>query len=198
MRTMRKGFTLLELMAVVVIIGVLSIVAVVSYRKYQAKARLMEGYGYINQLRIKEEMYYASYSQYVSTGTSLTDYYPVWTKPTYTIPGTAWGIDCSNTGGDVHAEGFCALGFSPGNYTNWAFVAVGWYPGDSSTTACVSDTSKPWLVIRAMTAGTERSGEAQYTKDCYKLQATSDSSYIGDYHCAACGVLDCASSAPCP
>ena len=191
MRKRLRGFTLLELMAVVIILGILSVVAVVSYKKYQAKARLMQGYGYIHQLRTKQEMYYSSYSQYVSTGSGLTAFYPFQaSSPTYLNPGTAWGINCSSTSGDATAEGFCALGFSPGSYTNWAFVTLGWYPGTSTTTTCINDTTKPWWVIRVMTAGTNRAGSASLTSDCYQLRATSETNNVYEHYCIDCSTCN--------
>lgn len=185
MRKKLRAFTLLELMAVVAIIAVLSVVAVVSYKKYQAKARLMQGYGYINQLRVKEEMYYASYSQYVSTGADLTAFYPS-SSPQFE---QAWGIDCSNAGG-LASKGFCALGFSPGNKTDWAFVTVGWYPNyptSGSNHIPISDSTKPWWVIRVMTPGTMRASSADTTTDCYQLRATSETQNIFEQYCSPCG-----------
>ncbi len=198
MRKKIQGFTLIELMAVVIIVAILSVVAVVSYSRYQAKARLMAGYGYINEIRTKQEMYYSTYSQYVSTGTgasALTNYYPFPAKNPvpYKDPGYPWGIDCSNTGGNAAAEGFCALGFSPGAYTNWAFVTVGWYPGISSANVpgCIHDSSRPWFVIRALTAGNVSAGAPDIIKDCYHLQATSEAPMIAEIHCKLCQNITC-------
>ena len=53
-------------------------------------------------------------------------------------------------------------------------AALGLLAGTSTTTICITDASKPWWVIRVMTAGTVRAGSADVTKDCYQLRATSE------------------------
>ncbi len=140
MRNRIRGFTLLELMAVVVIVAVLSVVAVVSYKRYQAKARLMEGYGYVNSLREKEEAYYATYSQYVSTTTDLSSFYPITVGQTvqFTDPPASWGIDCSSASG--YGRGILRLGVQ-----SWRLHAMD-VCGDGLETGNNRYGAGPWLV----------------------------------------------------
>ena len=58
-----RGFTLLELMIVVVIIGVLSVVAVTSYRRYSYGARNAEAQHFLQAIRLAQ-MSYEQYGQY--------------------------------------------------------------------------------------------------------------------------------------
>ncbi|MFH2006435.1 MAG: prepilin-type N-terminal cleavage/methylation domain-containing protein [bacterium] len=72
-----RGFTLTELLIVVVIVGILAAVAVVAYQKYVAQARKSEVFSMIASIKSSEEAYKAESSQYLSTTTSgETDYYP--------------------------------------------------------------------------------------------------------------------------
>jgi prepilin-type N-terminal cleavage/methylation domain-containing protein len=64
----KKGFTLVEMLIVVCIIGVLAVVAGVAYRKYLDAARTTEAYSMLGEIRNREEAYRAEYSSYVSTG----------------------------------------------------------------------------------------------------------------------------------
>src|SRR5689334_20304201 len=71
-----RGFTLVELMIVVVIVGLLATVAFFSVRKYMNSARKTEVYAMFGEIRAKEEAYHAEFSRYVATGANETAYYP--------------------------------------------------------------------------------------------------------------------------
>jgi prepilin-type N-terminal cleavage/methylation domain-containing protein len=58
------GFTLIELMIVVTIIGVLAVVAGTAYRRYMDNGRTTEAYAMLAEIRNKEEAYRAEYSTY--------------------------------------------------------------------------------------------------------------------------------------
>lgn len=72
----RRGFTVIELLIVVAIIGILSTIAVIAYQKYVAQARKSEVFSMIASIKSSQEAYKAETSQYVSTGSGETDYYP--------------------------------------------------------------------------------------------------------------------------
>ena len=63
----KKGFTLVELVIVIVIVGILSIVAVPIYRGYTRKAMLTEGKSIIANIENSEKIYYAENSFFYST-----------------------------------------------------------------------------------------------------------------------------------
>jgi prepilin-type N-terminal cleavage/methylation domain-containing protein len=73
-----SGFTLVELMIVVAIVGVLAVVAGTAYRRYMDAGRVAEVNAMIGEFRVKEEAYKAEAGVYLATTTvGETDYWPV-------------------------------------------------------------------------------------------------------------------------
>ena len=73
-RKNEQGFSLVELMIVVAIIGVLSALAIPKFQTFQAKARMAESKSNLNTLFTLEESYFADNDTYVAlaaTGTNL-------------------------------------------------------------------------------------------------------------------------------
>jgi type IV pilus assembly protein PilA len=60
----QDGFTLVELMVVVAIIGLLSAVAVPNFKKYQAKAKMSEAKLQLSALYTAESSFYSDYNMY--------------------------------------------------------------------------------------------------------------------------------------
>ena len=100
-----SGFTLVELMIVVAIVGVLAVIAGTAYRKYQDKARGSEVYAMFGEIRAKEEAYRAENSSYCTTqataqascaGGNEDTFFPALLstgepKPKSITTGAAWG-----------------------------------------------------------------------------------------------------------
>jgi len=63
-RNSQRGFSLVELMVVVAIIGVLAAIAVPSINKYLAKARQTEAKTQLSSLYTSEKAFYAEYTAY--------------------------------------------------------------------------------------------------------------------------------------
>jgi prepilin-type N-terminal cleavage/methylation domain-containing protein len=63
----RQGFTLVELMIVVAIIGILASVAIPSFLNYQLTAKRAEGYSNLNALSKAQKAYYAEFNTYVAS-----------------------------------------------------------------------------------------------------------------------------------
>lgn len=159
---MRKAFTLLELMIVVAIVAVLAVVATTSYKWYLRRAIIAEGTTFLMDIKLKQETYFATYSQYVDTATSEDGFYPT-SGPAVTGCYTNFGpgqvpvcwndIDCSTTT-DVAEIGLCALGLVPpaNTPTHFQYVTIGWAPGDPDPPAeYIGDPSKRWWFARART-----------------------------------------------
>ena len=60
----QQGFSLTELMVVVAIIGILSSVAILSFRRYTVRIRVGEAYAMLGLIKAREEIYRAEFNQY--------------------------------------------------------------------------------------------------------------------------------------
>ena len=60
----QKGFTLIELMIVVAIIGILAAIAIPNFMNYQCKAKQSEAKTLLGDLRTAQEAYFAEYDAY--------------------------------------------------------------------------------------------------------------------------------------
>ena len=101
-RTSEKGFTLIELMIVVAIIGILAAIAIPNFIRFQLKSKSSEGKVNLAAIRTAEEGYRAEYGTYVAaTASPAADATALGaTKMTFTQVGAA-------------GTGFDQLGWSP-------------------------------------------------------------------------------------
>jgi len=88
-----SGFSLTELMVVVAIIGVLSSVAVMSFRRYSVRVRVGEAYTLLGMIKARQEVYRAEFNQYCPA-----NYHPNAGAPGAGVP-QDWG-----TGAGVPAD----------------------------------------------------------------------------------------------
>jgi prepilin-type N-terminal cleavage/methylation domain-containing protein len=72
----QRGFTLLEILIAVAIIGVLVGLAVVSFSKQTRKARGAEAQAMMAALRVAEEQYHLENGEYLATGTTEGSTHP--------------------------------------------------------------------------------------------------------------------------
>ncbi|WP_413853022.1 prepilin-type N-terminal cleavage/methylation domain-containing protein [Candidatus Ruminimicrobium bovinum] len=71
---MKKGFTLVELVIVIIIVGILSIVAVPIYRGYTDRAKETEGKALLGSILTSEKVYLAEYDYFLPvTSTDKSD-----------------------------------------------------------------------------------------------------------------------------
>jgi len=75
----RRGFTLVELLAVVVIMGILATIGLVSFSGYMRGARTTEVRANVQAIRAAQERYRAENLQYLDVSDDLTAYYPTTT-----------------------------------------------------------------------------------------------------------------------
>ena len=67
----KKGFTLIELVVVLVIIGILSVIAVPMYRGYIRRAMASEGRALVGVMFHAQQAYYAEHSTYVAVPATM-------------------------------------------------------------------------------------------------------------------------------
>lgn len=101
-----KGFTLIELMIVVAIVGILAVVAVPAYNNYVIRGRIPEATSNLANTRVALEQYYQDRRDYGSTATACGVTMPTSTHFTYSCN---WGTGSSNQSYLITATGTGAM-----------------------------------------------------------------------------------------
>jgi type IV pilus assembly protein PilA len=113
----QKGFTLIELMIVVAIIGILAAIAIPNFMQYQAKSKQSEAKTNLGGIYVSEVAYFGEQNAFsgvfptigfvvASTGSQRYSYT---VDGTNVLAGTTVGACSTYTGSGVSATGFTAL-----------------------------------------------------------------------------------------
>ena len=146
----RQGFTLLELMVVVVLVAILAVVAVASFSKYQRNARRGEGLALMNDIRMKQETFFNTYSRYVSAPDATDENAWSGQKMTGELLGYyKWDEECPD-----NDNGWCILGFRPTGINvdgeedllHFQLQTIGWGPGVPAPSFIENDNERWWSV----------------------------------------------------
>jgi type IV pilus assembly protein PilA len=96
LHTRRGGFTLIELMIVVAIIGILAAIAIPNFLKFQLRSKTGEAKTNLAALRTAEEGYFAEYGVYITAAdypgaATVTSAKQEWVAPVAGFDTVGWG-----------------------------------------------------------------------------------------------------------
>ncbi|MDD5005967.1 MAG: type IV pilin protein [Candidatus Omnitrophica bacterium] len=89
----KKGFTLLELIIVIIVIGILASVALPRYIKVSERARMAEGKTILGTLRAAQVRYYAQYNSYTTDLNKLDTGSEFSTARYFSTPGVGTSVN---------------------------------------------------------------------------------------------------------
>jgi len=113
------GFTLVELMIVVAILGVLAAVAIGAYSAYIRRSRNAEAISILADIRVKQEAYRATFHQYAALSATP-------------LPDNAPGINLRNWDtGAAGADTWNQLGVVPDSGLYFSYLGAAGVPGDT-------------------------------------------------------------------
>jgi prepilin-type N-terminal cleavage/methylation domain-containing protein len=169
----RRGFTLVEAMIVVVVVGALAVLAVASYRRWVQTAYLSEALDMVKSTRAAQESFRAENGGYlnVSKGLGPGFDYPL-VRPGQSK--TAWGGACA--GCNNPTSGWTALNVSSSAPLTFGYSTIADnvnLPGVTLTvngkTLDLTAVTAPWYIVEA---DGDTNGDGVYC-NVYALSATN-------------------------
>lgn len=107
---MQKGFSLVELMIVVAIVGILASVAIPAYSDYVLRGKFAEAYSSLGSTRVRLEQFYQDNRNYGSTAAACGVAMPASPDVKYFTFSCDWGAGGTNQFFTVTASGVAAQG----------------------------------------------------------------------------------------
>jgi type IV pilus assembly protein PilA len=149
----RRGFTLVELLITVAMIGVLAALALVGYRRFIHASQSSEAKSVIQMIRGGEEAYKSEMLVYLSPSHSLTDWYPN-TAPNDSRMTWSQSGDTRYTDSN---QGWALLNVNPDAPVRFGYVAMAGIGNpmtqpsvmSSPPTMPVLPAGVPWYIVQA-------------------------------------------------
>jgi prepilin-type N-terminal cleavage/methylation domain-containing protein len=133
----RAGFTTIELLIGVVIVGIIAALAIPSFKGYVYRSRVSEAVSMLNEIKARQESYRAKYGQYCAiNGTNWGNYNPT------ALPGVnavAWPT----------TAGWEALGVTPPGPVRFQYATIAGGPGDTPPASSNMDDDDFWYAAQA-------------------------------------------------
>jgi type IV pilus assembly protein PilA len=92
-RPRARGFTMVELMIVVLMVGILATVGIMMFRRWVYHSRSVEAIGTIQAIRVAQEKWRSENGGYIDVSADMNSYYPM-TNPGRTL--YAWNTPAGN------------------------------------------------------------------------------------------------------
>jgi len=146
----REGFTLIELMIVVAIIGILAAIAIPNFLRFQLRSKAGEGKVNLAAIRSAEEGYFAEFGVYVASTT-------LWPRATTSL-------DTQKAKWTTGTAGLNTVGWSPEGEVYYSYaITTGGSPADHYTAEAGSDidndnTINWWGYVKPDQAGATVAG----------------------------------------
>jgi type IV pilus assembly protein PilA len=149
-RSHARGFTLVELLAVLAMIGILAALALVGYRRYLNASRSGDAKAIISSIRIAEESYRAETLSYANcSADDLTKYYPI-VEARLNGKKMIW-----RNSSHEHFDCWKMLNVVTDSPTRYGFAVVAGAPGKAMPEPSTNNKptwptpTEPWYVIQA-------------------------------------------------
>lgn len=115
---MKKGFTLIEVLIVVIILGILATLAIPQFGKMVKRARLAEAWAGLGGIRTAQAVYYMEWNAYTTSTGALDFDTPTGSIFDYSVPGASATTFTAQATGKGDGAGITAWIWVTGNSYN--------------------------------------------------------------------------------